>query len=223
MYNDNSIFLGGFIVGRYFDKELFASRVTELMDNNGDNTYTLAEYLDLTPPTISRYINKEMSPKTTTIESIARKYGVNPAWLMGTQGQPKYLVGDMPPKKIPILGTIAAGQPILALENIIGFEYVPENVKSDFCLKVKGGSMINAKINDGDIVFIRQQPDVENGEIAAVIIDGEEATLKRVYKYPGTITLRPENPDYSEMVFDKKGFKNVTIIGKCTDVKFSLE
>jgi repressor LexA len=111
----------------------------------------------------------------------------------------------------------------LALENIIGYEYIPVNVKADFCLKVKGDSMINARINNGDIVFIRQQPDIENGEIAAVIVDGEEATLKKVYKYPGTITLRPENPNYQEMVFDKKSFKSINIIGKCVAVKFSLE
>jgi repressor LexA len=210
-------------LGKYFNKEIFAERLITLMEQNNDTTYSLGEYLHLSPPTISRYCTADMSPKTTTVEIIAIKYGVNPAWLMGTDGQPKYLDGDLIPKKIPILGVIAAGQPILALENIIGYEFVPSNVKVDFCLKVKGDSMINAKINDGDIVFIRQQPDVENGEIAAVIIDGEEATLKRIYKYPGAIALRPENSNYSEQVFDKKSFKSITIIGKCITVKFTLE
>lgn len=210
-------------MGKYFNKDLFANRLIELMNNNGDNMYTLGEYLDLTPATISRYCSKEMAPKTTTVEIIARKYNVNPAWLMGTEGQPKYLVGDTPPKKLPILGIIASGQPLLALENIIGYEYVSSDVRADFCLRVKGDSMNNAKINDSDIVFIRQQPDVENGEIAVVIIDSEEATLKRVFKYPGAIALRSENPNYNELVFDKKSFKNVSIIGKCIAVKFSLE
>ena len=210
-------------MGKFFNKEVFAERLVSLMEENSDNTYTLGEYLHLSPPTISRYCSADMSPKLTTIEIITRKYGVNPAWLMGTEGQPKYLIGDIPPKKIPILGIIAAGQPILALENIIGYEYIPSDSKADFCLKVKGDSMINAKINDGDIVFIRQQADVENGEIAAVMIDGEEATLKRVFKYPGAIALRPENTNYNELVFDKKSFKSVNIIGKCVAVKFSLE
>lgn len=210
-------------MGRYFNKELFANRLIELMNDNNDNTYSLGEYLDLTAPTISRYCTKDMAPKTATIEKIAMKYGVNPAWLMGTEGQPKFLIGDVPPKKLPIIGVIAAGQPILALENTIGYEYVPSNIRSDFVLKVKGDSMINARINDGDYVFIRQQSEVENGEIAVVMIDNEEATLKRVYKYNGTVVLKPENPNYKEIVFDKKGFKTVSILGKCVAVKFNLE
>lgn len=70
-----------------------------------------------------------------------------------------------------------------------------ESVHADFCLRCKGDSMINARIFDGDIVYIRQQDDVENGEIAAVVIDGE-ATLKRVYKYPNRLELRAENPTF---------------------------
>lgn len=210
-------------MGRYFNKIIFAQRLTKLMNENGDNTYTLAEYLGVTPSTVSRYCTGDMGTGKPTIEIIARKYSVNPAWLMGTEGQPKYLIGDIPPKKLPIIGVIAAGQPILALENIIGYEYVPSNTKADFALKIKGDSMINARINDGDYVFIRQQNDVENGEIAAVIIDGEEATLKRIYKYNDTIVLKPENPNHKEIVFDKKSFKTVNIIGKCVAVKFELE
>jgi repressor LexA len=210
-------------MGKIVDKELFSKRLIELMENNNDNTYTLASYLQLTPPTISRYCTGEIAPKIPTIEVVAVKYGVNPAWLMGTKGQPKYLDGDVPPKKIPIQGVIAAGQPILSIENTIGYEYIPSNFQANFCLKIKGDSMINARIYNDDIVFIRQQPDVENGEIAAVLIDGEEATIKRVYKYPGTIVLKPENPNYSELVYDKRSFKTVSILGKCVATKFSLE
>lgn len=83
--------------------------------------------------------------------------------------------------------------------------------------------MINARIHDGDIVYIRKQPDVENGEIAAVIIDGEEATLKRVYKLNGNVILHPENPTYKDMIFSKKDFKQVRIIGKVKYVKAEVK
>lgn len=86
-------------------------------------------------------------------------------------------------------------------------------------IRVKGDSMINARIFDGDIVFIRRQPDVENGEIAAVQIDGNDATLKRVYKINGNVILRPENPIYSDMVFSKKDMKAVQILGKAVFFK----
>jgi repressor LexA len=223
MYNDSSILGEVFKLGKYFNKELFAQRLTELMTENSDDTYSLGAFLGLTPPTISRYCTASMAAKTTTIEVIARKYGVNPAWLMGTEGQPKFLIGDMPPKKLPVLGVIAAGQPISAIENIIGYEYVPTDTNADFCLKVKGDSMINARIYDGDVVFIRQQPDAENGEIAAVIIDGEEATLKRVYHVDGNIILRPENPNYKDIVFSKKDKKVVQILGKAIYFKSEVK
>ena len=87
-----------------------------------------------------------------------------------------------PTKKLPLLGTIACGEPILAEENIEEYIDVDEEVKADFVLRCKGQSMIEARIFDGDLVYIHQQADVENGEIAAVLIDNE-ATLKKVYKY----------------------------------------
>lgn len=206
-------------VSKIYNQKLFIKRLTELMQQHGDTTYTLAEYLHLSPPTISRYLNGSMNPKIIAIESMAKKYNVNPAWLMGAEGVEKYLEEKKAYKKIPVLGTIAAGYPILAEEYIEDYEMVPVDKHVDFCLRVKGDSMINARIFDGDIVFIRQQPDVENGEIAAVIIDNEEATLKRVYKVNGTVILRPENPNYKDFVFTKKDMKNVRIIGKAVFFK----
>lgn len=116
-------------------------------------------------------------------------------------------------KKIPLLGTIACGEPILATENIEALINADENLNADFALRCKGDSMINARIFDGDIVYIREQPDVEDGEIAAVLI-GEEATLKRVYKYPSKVVLRPENPLYNDMIYSKEEMNEVRILGK---------
>jgi len=201
-------------MGRYFNKELFGKRLAELMTDNNDTTYSLGEYLHLSNATISRYTTGEIAPKIPTIQAIAEKYRVDPLWLMGIEGVEKYPESNPHPKKIPVVGMVAAGTPILAQENIEGYEYVPEEMNADFCLRVKGDSMIGARIMDGDLVFIRKQPDVENGEIAVVIIDNEEATLKRIYKLNGSIILRAENPAYKDHVFLKKDMKQVSIIGK---------
>lgn len=105
---------------------------------------------------------------------------------------------------------------LLAQQNIEGYDNVPEYVRCDFTLVCRGDSMINARIFDGDIVCIREQPEVENGEIAAVLIDSEEATLKRVKLYEDHIVLEPENPMYKPMVFWGEEMNTVRILGKAT-------
>lgn len=128
-------------------------------------------------------------------------------------GTPDNIIPLPKMKKIPLLGTIACGEPILAAENIEALINADENLNADFALRCKGDSMINARIFDGDIVYIREQPDVEDGEIAAVLIS-EEATLKRVYKYPSKVVLRPENPLYDDMIYSKEEMNEVRILGK---------
>lgn len=115
--------------------------------------------------------------------------------------------------KIPLIGTIACGTPILATENLDGEVTVPENINADFALRCKGDSMIDARIHNGDIVYIRQQPTVENGEIAAILID-EEATLKRVYISDNTITLVSCNPKYQPFVYTGEQLDQIRILGK---------
>ena len=121
-------------------------------------------------------------------------------------------------RRVPLIGTIACGTPILAGENVEREVLLPENVSADFCLRCKGDSMINARIYDGDIVFIRKQPSVENGEIAAVLIDDmadvAEATLKRVYVYENKIILSAENTNYEPFVYVGEEMNNVRIVGK---------
>lgn len=204
---------------KYFDKELFGKRLLSLMKDNKDTTYSLGKYLSLSSSTISRYTSGEMEPKIPTIHKISEKYGVNPAWLMGIEEADKYIEGMNEAKKIPIVGIIAAGVPIFAQEYIEGYEYISDNIRADFCLKVKGDSMIGARILDGDLVYIRKQPEVENGEIAAVLVDEEDATLKRFYKLDGSIILRAENPNIPDQTFNKKETKRISVIGKAVFFK----
>ena len=116
-------------------------------------------------------------------------------------------------KSIPLVGSIACGTPIFAVENIEDYVKVDEKIPADFALRCKGDSMINSRIYDGDIVYIRQQSDVDDGEIAAVLI-GEEATLKKVYKYSNKVVLRASNPMYDDMVYTDEELENIIILGK---------
>lgn len=116
-------------------------------------------------------------------------------------------------RKIPLVGTIACGEPILAEENIEDYVSIPKELSGDFALTCKGDSMINARIFDGDLVYIRQQTTIENGEIAAVLIDNE-ATLKRIKLYDDHISLEPENPQYRPIVLWGDDMNTVRILGK---------
>ena len=140
-------------------------------------------------------------------------------WLMGdTEAPPAHKLPSnclpLPQTvKKPRLGAIACGKPILAVENISEYDDVPITIHCDFTLLCKGDSMIDARIWDGDVVYIRQQPEVENGEIAAVRI-GEEATLKKVYYNGRRIILRACNPLYADMEYEGEELNDVEILGK---------
>lgn len=116
-------------------------------------------------------------------------------------------------KKIPLLGTISCGSPILAQENVLAEMEAPLDCRADFALRCKGDSMIDARINDGDIVYIRSQPTVDNGEIAAVLIE-DEATLKRVFIEGDTVTLVSCNSQYQPFVFSGPALERIKILGK---------
>lgn len=156
----------------------------------------------------------------STIKKIASVLNCTPSYLMGGLDD-TIDFSDLPPniiplpqtRKVPLLGTIACGEPILAEENLDGYVEMPEELHADFCLRCHGDSMTGARIMDGDVVFVRQQTDVENGEIAAVLIN-DEATLKRVYKSTGKVILQPENPRYEPLMFVGEEIAQLRILGK---------
>ena len=151
------------------------------------------------------------------IAAFAAALETTPAHLLGLdEPQPQtasYTEPQSAARRVPLLGAIAAGSPLFAEEHIEEYIELSGNIKADFCLRVQGDSMIGARIYDGDIVFIRKQPDVEDGEIAAVLVD-DSATLKRVYKDRGAIRLHSENPKYRPMVFTEDNCDCVRILGK---------
>lgn len=152
------------------------------------------------------------------IEKLARALHTTPGYLMGWESEeettlPANIIPMPEMRRIPLLGSIACGAPILAEEHIEGQVDIPSNIHADFALTCKGDSMINARIFNGDVVYIRQQDTVESGEIAAVLID-TEATLKRVRLFEDHISLEPENPMYKPLVYWNEEMNNVRILGK---------
>lgn len=198
-----------------FDILKFAERLKELMEDSSSNTYTLAEAVFLTPGTISKYVNAKMEPKRNTIELLAKHFHVNPAWLMGYDVD-KWLDGQTPKiKSIPFIKTAKY------TDEIQGYEAVPNDEDVDLCILVHDNSMINARIFEGDIAYVRKQSTVENGEIATVVIDGA-ITLKRVYMMDNSLILHSENPTIPDKVLSKKDKKDITILGKVISVKFNV-
>lgn len=181
-------------------------------------------HIKLNKSDLSQFVNGKVIPGQWKLTILGLALGVSESWLMGLDvPMEREKFSDLPQspdilplpktKRVPLLGTIACGEPILAEENLDGYVETADEVEADFALRCRGDSMINARILDGDLVFIRQQPDVENGEIAAVLV-GDEATLKRVYKYPGQVVLQPENPKYPPLVYTGEQLQNFRILGK---------
>lgn len=183
----------------------------------------IATEIGVARSTIQRYEKGTIqNAKMPVLEAIARVLRVNPSWLCGKSDDMAVQIQTLPfnvipiPQtyKVPLVGTIACGQPILVVEETDETVDVPEWVRADFALRCKGDSMINARIFDGDIVYIRRQAEVETGQIAAIRID-DEATLKKVYYAPDAsrITLRACNPLYPDMVYEGERLNEIEILG----------
>ena len=177
----------------------------------------LADALSTTKQNIYKYENGIISNiPSDKIEAMAEVLHTTPAYLMGWEDEevlPANVSRIEPMQKIPLVGQIACGMPILAEQNVEDYVDLPGHIRADFALTCKGESMIGAGIRSGDIVYIRQQEEVENGQIAAVMVGGDEATLKRVYTKPGVVQLVAENPNIAPAVFIGKEAEQIHIIG----------
>lgn len=177
--------------------------------------------INISKSTIGMYELNKREPNKEIAEALADFFNVDMNYLYGTseyRNNYEWLRNASPvpaTRKIPLLGKIACGEPITAIEHPDEYVDVPEFVSADFALLCQGDSMINARILDGDIVYIRRQSCVENGEIAAVQIDGE-ATLKRVFISNGSILLQAENPAFAPIILSGEQVQDVQILGKAT-------
>lgn len=197
---------------------MFFERLRELRVSRNMTQSQLADLLGVAKSTVSMYENGKREPDLETLEAIADIFNVDLNSLAGSKAVDNiFKIQNIMPlpynKMIPLVGNIACGKPILAEENIETMVSMPEHIHADFALRCKGDSMINARILDNDIVYIRKQETVENGEIAAVLIDNE-ATLKRFYRYGDTVILRAENPTCKEFEYSGEKLNEIRILGK---------
>lgn len=184
----------------------FKDILKDLRIKNNLTQEELAEKVGLKKAAIYKYENGiNDNPSRQLISGLARALNTSPAYLVGWTDE-----NPVTNRTVPLIGQIACGIPILANENIEDYFSIDNRVKADFCLRAKGDSMIDEGIYPGDIVFIRKQDTLENGEIGAVIIENE-ATLKRFYKTDSQVILQPANNEYQPIVLDHG---NVHIAGK---------
>ena len=179
----------------------------------------LAEKLGLQKSAIAKYENGRVENiKRSVIAKMSEVLECSPSYLMGWDDNTNAELDNIYPielKKFPLLGEIACGTPIFANEDRESYVMAGTNIKADFCLKAKGDSMINARIMDGDIIFIRKETEIMDGQIYAVAID-DEVLLKRVYydKEENIFQLISENPAYKPIILTGEKLEHITILGK---------
>lgn len=200
------------------------NRIKSLREEQQKSKAQIARELNMPYTTYVNYENEAREPNSEVLIQIANYFKVSVDYLIGrTENRhsensfPHNLIPLKKIARVPIIGRIACGEPILAEQNFEGSTLLPEGVSADFALKCQGDSMIDANIQDGDLVFIKETPEVENGEIAAVVI-GEEATLKKFYQQGSTITLLPANSRFEPLVYQKEEINDIRICGKAVAI-----
>lgn len=221
-------------------KSSTSKRLKEIMRNRGirqvDILNTIKPIAEATgvrfeKNDLSQYVSGKVEPSQQKLTVLSKALGVSETWLMGYDDLDAIINRhpDLHPfrkiRSVPILGTIACGSPIWAEENFEGYVGIdPAHMDGEFALICKGDSMIDANIQSGDIVLLKKVPDVEDGKIAAVLIDNE-ATLKKVYKKENLLVLQPCNSSYSPIVYsyDEVEDKGVQILGECVGIYHAVK
>jgi len=204
---------------------MLENKIKELRINNGLTMKELSIKLNLSESVISLYESGKRQPSYDILTKMSELFRVTTDYLLGNEKPQSNIIEVGTMHRIPIIGHIAAGVPIMALENIEGYELAdvkdPEN---HFFLRVVGDSMIGARINDGDLVLIRKQPCAESGQIIACRVNGDEVTLKRFKLKDNSIFLLPENSNYEPIILNDNDFKNgyAEIIGVAVKIHIKL-
>lgn len=198
--------------------DIIIERLKKSIDKSGLSYAELERKTGISKSALQRYASGSTKKiPVDVIIAVGNAVGVSSAWIMCWDNMNNTPNGFHPvPKMVkrPRLGVISCGDPIMSEENFDGYDDVPEDINCDFTLICEGDSMIGARICDGDTVYIKQQPTVENGQIAAVLIDGSEKLLKRVYITEDSIILQAENPAYPPRSFFREDMNRVSIIGR---------
>ncbi len=203
-----------------------AQKIKELRVANDMTLEQVADIVGVGKSTVRKWETGMIANmRRDKIAALAKALHTTPEYLMGWSTEIEISnLFKIETKKFRLLGNIACGEPIFADEQMDLYVEAGANIQADFCLKASGDSMIGARIHDGDIVFIRQQDMVEDGEIAAVLID-DEATLKPVYydREAGVLQLFAENPQYKTMRFSGEELDHIRILGKAVAFQSDLK
>ncbi len=203
------------------NKEVMAKNLKKYIARSGKDRRELAEIWGIPYSTVSEWINGRKYPRIDRIEIMADYFGIAKSDLIEEDtGNSNYSTAAV---RVPVLGYVRAGIPIEAVEEILDYEEIPKELAEQgeyFALKIKGDSM-EPKISDGDVVIVRQQPTVENGEIAVVLVNGNDATVKRFYKNENGVKLISTNPTYEPFYFSVDEVKNlpIRVIGKVIELR----
>ena len=203
------------------NKSILAENIRHYMELNDKTRNDMCEALGVKYTTFADWVNAKTYPRIDRIEQIANYFGIEKSALMEKRNPlpaGAILYQDRPTQPIPIVGVISCGTPLLAEDNIEGYHetFLQDMTTGEtyFWLRAKGDSMINVGIHEGDLLLIRQQSDVDSGDIAVVAINEDDATLKRVIKKENALILQPENPAYETKIFIGEEMASVHIRGR---------
>ncbi|MBY0584805.1 helix-turn-helix domain-containing protein [Murdochiella sp. Marseille-P8839] len=202
-------------------KKVFSTNLRKFVAAAGKTQAEIAKTVGVSPQTFNTWMQGIAIPRMGKIQALANFFDINKSALIEEENnqivqENLALTSTRKVRSLPILGTIACGAPIWAEENFEGYVNIdPEHMDGEFALICKGDSMIDAEIHDGDIVLMKKTQDVEDGKIAAVLID-DEATLKKVYKRDDSLVLQPCNSEYGPIVYSNREVENhgIQIIGE---------
>ncbi len=201
------------------DAIIFSKKLNYYMYINGKDQIDLVKDLGFNKSTVSTWCRGVKVPRMGTIQILANYFNVDISDLVDEKDE----IYNSKSVKIPVLGTVVAGIPLEAVEDIIDYEEISVEMARQgeyFALQVKGDSM-EPKISAGDVVIVRKQEDIDSGDIAIVLVNGDEATIKKVTKFKGGINLVPNNPAYEVMTYTNEQIESlpVNVIGKVVELR----
>ena len=199
-----------------------ANNLKKYMDMNNITQDKLADYMGVSQVTISNWCNGVKLPRMNKIDKICNFFNINRSDLMDNTDDYSDVTNLIHPSayRIPIIGNICAGDGFTVIEEKIGYFAVDNSIKADFALVVKGDSMIDIDINDGDVVLIKKVYDYFDGKIYAIrLVDENEATIKKCFFEEDKVIMQPCNPEYKPIIADGE---NVAVVGECVGVYHAL-
>lgn len=197
-------------------RAIFSRNLKMYMEIHDLNNVELSRIVGVSESTVGKWLLQKSLPRMGVVEQLANYFKINKSDLLEDKNRAVSIPDDpnvFTPKlkKVPLLGTTAAGEPILSDEHFEG--YVGTTANADFCLRVNGDSMTGIGIYDGDIVFVKSQEDAESGQVVVVRINGDAVTLKRFYHNGESVILQSENPAYPPMIFNADNCDDFRILG----------